>query len=375
MDKSGAMTVYFETYHSNTRAGSGNQSWFAAGEQKRTGRVFYRVFAGGEYRYSLLFSDAMDSTFSDGSHSWANQTLGDWTIHAARLGVVKRAEIDGFDEPEQMIPLTFGGAGEKRVAAGERFFSDPVRVRAEAGEYLCLETTVSGARVPCHPETLLPSFVRTEQGWERSTDVLFAGMIGCDRPVRLRVGYLGDSITQGIGTRANRYEHWNAVLSERLGTDCAFWNLGLGFARAYDAASGGGWLEKAKQNDLVVVCLGVNDLFHEAEPRVERIERSLETVIGALREAGVRVLAQTIPPFDYGPGTREQWARINAWIREELAHRADGLFDVVPVLAQSTQEPYRARYGGHPDAVGCRAWAEALEPVLRDQIERASRAR
>ena len=48
------LTAYFARYHANTLAGSGNQSWFSlAGE--RTGRVFYQVFAGGEYRWSPLF--------------------------------------------------------------------------------------------------------------------------------------------------------------------------------------------------------------------------------------------------------------------------------------------------------------------------------
>ena len=327
--------AWFETFHSNTLAGSGNQSWFKNCEPQVTGRVFYRLLAGGDYRYSLLFGDAMDATFADGSQSRVNQPLGGWTIRSARLGVTKRAEIDGFDEPEWMAALTFDRESEKTVAPGECFASDPVRLRAEKGDYLCLETTVSGARVPCHPETLLPCFVRGEAGWTRSVNTLLAMMIGCDRPVRLRVGYLGDSITQGCGTRMNRYEHWSAVLSERLDQECAFWNLGLGYARAHDAATCGGWLDKAKQNDLVVLCAGVNDLFQRPEPRVEDIERSLETIVTRLRQAGVRVLVQTIPPFDYDETRRAEWARINDWIRGTLSGQADALFDVTPVLRLS----------------------------------------
>ena len=367
--------TWFETFHSNTLAGSGNQSWFECGEKEVTGRVFYRLFAGGDDRCSLLFGDAMDTTFADGSPSRVNQTLGGWTLRAARIGVTKRAEIDGFDEPEWMTPLTFDGEPEKHVAPGERFASDPVRLRAEKGDYLCLETTVSGPRVPCHPETLLPCFVRGEAGWTRSVNTLFAQMIGCDRPVRLRVGFLGDSITQGCGTRMNRYEHWSAVVSERLGEECAFWNLGLGYARAHDAAACGDWLERAKRNDLVVLCAGVNDLFQRPEPRVEDIERSLQTIVTQLRQAGARVLVQTIPPFDYDAVRRVEWAQINDWIRGTLSKQADALFDVAPVLRLSAQEPWRARYGGHPDGEGCRRWAEALEPVLRSLIEKTVEAR
>lgn len=359
---------FFRDFHSNTLAGSGNQSWFETDGAQVVGRVFYRVFAGGEYRYSLLFSDAMDSTFADGRHSYVNQTLGDWELLSARVGVTARADMEGFDEPSEWQTLTFDGAPQKAVAPGERFASDPVTLRAERDAYLCLETVVRGARVPCHPETLLPSFVQTEAGWTRSVNTLFAGMVGCDRPVRLRAAYLGDSITQGIGTQPNSYEHWCAVVSEALGTDCAFWNLGLGYARARDAAADGGWLEKAKQNDLVVVCLGTNDVPRETS--AEAILQSLRTIVRRLREAGVRVLLQTLPPFDYQGALRERWMTVNDRLRSTLAGEADALFDVVPILSESPERPYMAHYGGHPNGIGCAAWAGALKPVLKALMDR-----
>ncbi len=369
------LTEFFRDFHSNTLAGSGNQSWFENGDAGAAvvGRVFYRVFAGGEYRYSLLFSDAMDSTFSDGRHSYVNQALGGWEILSARVGIAARADMEGFDEPGEWRALTFDGAPRRVVTPGECFAADPVVLRAEKDAYLCLETTVRGARIPCHPETLLPSFVKTEAGWTRSVNTLFAGMVGCDRPVKLRVAYLGDSITQGCGTRYNAYEHWSAVLSEALGTEYAFWNLGLGYARARDAATDGGWLYKAKQNDLAVVCLGVNDMPREAS--AEAIMQSLRTVVGRLREAGVRVLLQTIPPFNNAGAERERWLKVNDWIRSTLAFEADAWFDVVPVLSESPERPYMARYGGHPDGTGCAAWAAALKPVLEALIGRAAAER
>ena len=369
---------FFKRFGSNTLAGSGNQSWFRpeSAEQEITGRVFYRVFAGGEYNWSPLFSDTVFTTFADGSYSRANQTLGGWRVCAARIGVAKRVYINGFDEPEQMQALTFAGQRGYRTAAGETFFADPVALRAEKGEYICLETTVCGERIPCHPETLLPAFARTRDGWTRSTDVLFAAMLGCERPVRMRVGFLGDSITQGIGTQPNAYRHWNAVLAEKLGEDCAFWNLGLGYARASDAASGGIWLELARENDAVFLCLGVNDLYHAALS-AETLKKNLLQTVRGLKRAGVSVLVQTIPPFDYEGERRQVWLQVNDWIRETLAREADAIFDNVPVLGANAQEPFLSRYGGHPDEQGCAAWAEALEPVARRflQTVREGRAR
>ena len=128
MDLSG----YFARFRANTMAGSGNQSWFRpeSAEKEITGRVFYRVFAGGEYNWSPLFSDAVFTTFADGSHSYANQTLGGWRVCSARIGVTGRAEMEGFAEPERMLPLTFAGKRDYRPAAGETFFADPIALRA-----------------------------------------------------------------------------------------------------------------------------------------------------------------------------------------------------------------------------------------------------
>lgn len=99
----------------------------------------------------------------------------------------------------------------------------------------------------------------TSGKWERKEEDAFLpsinlpvpSMVGCVRAVEKRIGFFWDSITQGIGSEKNSYGHWNAVLAEKLGEKNAYWNLGIGFARASDAATNGVWLQKAKQNDFV----------------------------------------------------------------------------------------------------------------------------
>ena len=85
-----------------------------------------------------------------------------------------------------------------------------------------------------------------------------------------------------------------------------------------------------------------------------------------LKEADVRVLIQTLPPFDWQGTQLEKWLQVNAYVREVLAAYADGLFDVVPILIDGPEEGGRTGYGGHPDEVGCAAWAKALVPVLEE---------
>ena len=64
------------------------------------------------------------------------------------------------------------------------------------------------------------------------------------------------------------------------------------------------------------------------------------------------------------------WQRVNAFIFEEIAKEADLIFDAAAVLKKSDEEPHKAKYGGHPDAEGCKVWGEALAPVLKDFMER-----
>ena len=54
---------YFEKYVSNTYAGGVNQLQYSTKENEiKTGRVFYKITVGGEYEYSILFSNIIEST-------------------------------------------------------------------------------------------------------------------------------------------------------------------------------------------------------------------------------------------------------------------------------------------------------------------------
>lgn len=347
---------YFEEFTSNTLAAGGNQSIFHP-QGERVGRVYYKVFCGGYYRYAFLFSDVIDSTFADGSLSRSEDTCGGYTITKLSVGV---CEAPG-DSPA-LQPVTFGGAASYTLQTGETVYTDTVALCAEAGQYLCVEIGFSGTTVPCHTETQIPVFVKENDRFVPSTKVPLPGMVGCDRKARHRVAFLGDSITQGIGVEPNSYLHWNAVLAERLGHDNSYWNLGLGYGRAMDAAKNGAWLNKAKQADVVTVCFGVNDIGRGRT--AEQIVNDLTFIVKTLRESGCRVLLQTVPPFEYSDENRVKWEQINHTLRTEVCALADGFFDVVCVLGSDS-----SRFGGHPNAEGCRLWADGLEKPLADLLQ------
>ncbi len=367
---------YFDIVTSNTYAGSGNQLYFNMPEKEvRTGRVFYKISVGGTYNYSILFSNVLDSTYGDGSVGHANMICDNWTIHAAKIGrgIIRNAGKDvadlfmedGNEASDVLVSdfceLSFAGQKQKEVMPGEFFSADPISFSFEKDEYLCLEIMFSGSMIPYHEETLLPVFLKDGEGWKYANQMPFAGMIGCDRPVKGRIAYLGDSITQGIGTKQNSYLHWNAVLSEKLGSEYSYWNLGLGCGRASDAASDGAWLYKAKQNDIVFVCYGVNDILQKHSE--EQIKADLTYLVKTLKNAGKKVILQTVPPFEYEDEEPEKWERVNAYIKAELKDQVDFLFDNTLLLGHE-DNPAEPIYGGHPDESGCALWANSLYEAL-----------
>ena len=262
--------------------------------------------------------------------------------------------------------VTFNGETSKTVNPGEFFSTDPVTLNVSDGGYICLEITFKGEKIPYHEENLISAYTLEKGEWQLNNHTPFASMVGIKRKPALKIGYLGDSITQGIGTECDSYEHWCAVLSHKLGADYSYWNLGIGYARANDAAADGAWLYKVKQNDLVVVCLGVNDILEKRGE--ENIKNSLETIIKILKSIGKTVVLQTIPPFNYSEEDKVKWFNLNTYIKENLKMQVDMVFDNVPILCESEQNPQNAKFGPHPNAEGMKLWGEAFYDSIKEFI-------
>ncbi len=361
------MEKYFEKYTSNTIAGSANQFFFVTDDDKQlhTGRLFYRITSGGEFNYSLLFSNIIDSTYMDGAISHKNLICDPYFIEKLSLCITKECDNDLCDN---FIPVTFGGNSNKWVNPGEFFSTDPVLLNAEKGDYLCIEITFKGRMIPYLEEALIPTFLLEGNEWVESKLMPFPSMIGCDKKSKLKIAFFGDSLTQGIGTKKNTYTNWCALLSERFGDDFTYWNLGIGSGRAEDAATDSAWLYKAKQNELVVVCYGANDLYWGGFS-ADHIKASMTEIVKKLKAAGCYVLFQTIPPFDFTPEIAKHWHEVNNWILSDLKEHCDMVFDNVHFLKADDDAPQNTKYGSHPNALGCEVWADNLYPELKKLIE------
>ncbi len=346
--------AFYAAYFSDSVSGCANQVLTKdEAPVRRRGRGFFRLSSGGE-KCSLLFSNRVDGPFADGSISRANDAGGDWEILSLRVGLTKARG----EEPKKWHTVTFHGAASRAVRSGEgEFVTDPIPLAAEANDCLCYEITAQGASYPYHEEITLTVECCENGEWREDRRIPVPLMIGSDRPVGCRMGFLGDSITQGCGTARDSYTHWVAKIAEGLPHEISVWDLGIGYARAYDAATDGGWLARAKRCDIVNVCLGVNDLNRGRTGA--QVADDLRTVVRALKGAGCRVILFTVPPFNFTDARRGEWNAVNAAIRGGEIPGSDAVFDFAAVLGEEPPRENIARWGGHPNAEGCAAAAAA----------------
>ncbi len=354
-------------YVSNTLGGSSNQSHIITEnkEKEYTGRVFYKIAVGGEYNYAFLFSTNTDSNFA-GQGSYPNMQILGWEILSAKVGLVDNCSMENCPEVKELKTLTFSGKNNFKAEKAGFFASDEIKLNAPKGQFLCLEITYKGEKIPHHYENTIPCFVLENGEWQPSNKAVFANMVGCDRVVKKKVAFFGDSITQGIGVENNSYNNWCALTAEKLGEDYAFWNLGIGCARVRDASLDGGWLAKAKQCDVVIYCLGVNDLYGG---RTEReIKNDLDYSIYRLTIAGVKIIIQTIPPFNYEGDKLVMWQELNRYIKEELVKQVEMVLDIAPLIEKEGKAG-QSKYGAHPNEKGNRKWANYIAPFLRKYLK------
>ena len=368
LDKYGEVNYMEKVMQPNVLCGTSHNYFvkLAPGES-RTFRVRMRVQRPGD-KWRIGYSNTVDTTWDDGLVSYANMPGSAFEIVSAAF-----ASVDGFS------PVTFDGKASRMVAPREIILSDTCDAKAIDG-YIefrwCLRAGEQGAIIPATPDSQALCYYadgeHTADGADAFTDALtlepqnlcvLPDLFEAEGAHLPRMVFIGDSITQGCGTRVDMYESWAARIAQALADRYASLNIGLGYAQIKDAASNGAWLARTKNADIVNVCLGVNDIFHGDGSADICIER-LRSVIAAIKAApkAPRVVIFTVPPFDYEGDYITNWRRINTAIKAPEHLGADAMFDMASVLSIGGDREYMSKYGPHPDGVGGAA-------VAREYVE------
>jgi lysophospholipase L1-like esterase len=313
-----------------------------------TYRAYIKTAECGELKLKFWFSNLVDSTWADGSVSRANLQGGKWKIESAYIADGGKVPDGSIAEGTQ-IPLTFDSSAARLVFPGETFWSDAADITIPEEHYLAFSWTITtlsaGYSVPYNTEVPLVSAFdapghaagqASDEGFRASANCLvLPDFIGCERNGARRLAFFGDSITQGVRTRPDAYEYWVARIAEGLARSHSVWNIGSGWARAYDAASDGAWLHKVKHNDEVVIVLGVNDIG--AGRSASQVLDDLQTIVAKLKVSrpDMTVILGTVPPFNFSGPQELDWRQINEAIRSHAIDGVDRVFDIAGALSQA----------------------------------------
>lgn len=125
-----------------------------------------------------------------------------------------------------MVPVLFEKVAQKTVLPGALFWSDACKLSVQKGRYLMFQSTIVGNDIPYTPDKITPAYGKEKNKFKQSGAFPQPNLVACNRTVKKRIGFLGASITQGLGTQYGRYEFWVAKIGERLGNEYSVWNLG-----------------------------------------------------------------------------------------------------------------------------------------------------
>lgn len=356
----------FEIYSSNSVTPTAcNYALKSSSPVKKTFRGLFKVQEYGEFDYKFFFSNNVDSTFSNGSHSYRAMKTDPYKIISATVGTTSKAFGTGkIDNPQT---LTFDGSETRNVDSGEMFWSDAVKINVKDKHWIVFEWTVEHTIIAAtNSEGVALALFECSGGKVNATDAApMPALVGADKGETLRVGFIGDSITMGIGAGSKNYKGWVAQIAERVDSDVSVWNLAVGYARGDDAANSPAWLEKAKNNDVIVINFGVNDINsgpykYSGQRNAVQIKNDIAKIAETCRAAGAKVIICSTPPYTYANSEKVGvWRALVKQLKALAEDKGYQFFDFAALVGKA-DDPSIPAYGGHPNAEGCKVVAEAF---------------
>ena len=355
----------FKKYVSNTSLALGKSFLIENTNGILRQRVYIKPTVYGRHEWCFYFLNSVCSTYAQGQVSHAGVSGGRWTIHRAQIGISPSLNVS--DELTGVTAVTFDSLVSRSVLPDEELWSDPVELEINDG-YLVWEWEIEGESIPSMPEDIYSAYTWDGEKWVTEWNRTQPCMVAIKRDYKKRIGFLGDSITAGCGTKKDGYEMWVARIAEQIKDEYSVWNLGLGYGRGSDCATDTAWLYKARQCDTVVITYGVNDI-RSGEYGKNRgssageILRWTELMVERLQEAGVKVIIATIPPFEYDDREIWEWRCANLALKLLAQRKSCAVFDIASSLES---EPFKGDYphGSHPDGEGCRLAFEKFKDTF-----------
>lgn len=208
---------------------------------------------------------------------------------------------------------------------------------------------------------------RVEPAGESSPGPVGSG--GEPQPTPVRIVFLGDSLTAGLGLPEE--EAFPALVERRLleeGLRVRAVNAGV----SGDTSAGGlnrlDWLLR-QSPDILFVSLGANDGLRGLSP--EMTEGNLRRIVERAQTGGTRVVlaGMRLPP-NYGPDYVAQFEALFPALAREFA------IEWIPFLLEGVagNRTLNLPDGIHPNAAGHRVIADHVLPTIRALVEAIDRS-
>jgi len=295
--------------------------------------------------------------------------------------------------------VKFAGSTSVTIAPGAEVQSDSAGLRVAAGQDLAVSLFVSEPTGPptWHRSALQTNYVtkpgdHTAEGGAQAFTAtaghwffLNAVSVRPDTPTGAVVA-LGDSITDGSGSKANANHRWPDLLSGRLQALPAdrresVVNEGIAGNRVLSDSPRHGLSAVHRLNrDVlarrgarhVILLEGINDIRSKpSPPTAEQVIDGYRQIITRVHSKGLKIFGGTLTPFKgsggYTAALEARRQAVNAWIR------TGGEFDGVIDFDRATRDPadplrFRPAYDSgdhlHPGDAGYRAMADAVDLTL-----------
>lgn len=302
-------------------------------------------------------------------------------------------------EPATDRALTFNGRSSIVIRVGALLISDGVAltIPSLADVAVSLSIADSARTSTRHSLGLQTNYVSAVGDFAASTDFdpeskvgytsFLAGIDVVNANATGVIVTLGNSITDGVVTKADSNHRWPDVLAQRLVASKeplkAVVNAGISGNRVLSNVTGPSALQRFDRDVLmqpgvthVIVLEGVNDISRGSQPADVRDEVPIEELIAGhqqlidrAHERGLIIYGATLTPTGGlarpAPAEREaKRSTLNAWIRRSGAY--DGVID----LDKATRDPadttrflpaYDSGDHLHPNDAGHRAMGEAVD--------------
>jgi lysophospholipase L1-like esterase len=330
------------------------------------------------------------------------------TISAAHIALV--AEGSKIVQASDRV-LKFGGRESVSIPPGAPMLSDPLELKFTSFAELAISLHVtSDGEQTLHLFGQKPTYISDLGDFTSTTEIPTASTtnnwfwlsdVEVLAPSKAAATVtLGDSITDGAGSKQGEYNDWPDLLADRLAAEkrlppMAVLNEGIGGNRVLHDAAGINALARFDRDVLshpgvvnLIVMEGINDIgwpnmklpppkegsapmpnpFATQKVTAEDIIAGLKQIVDRAHQHGIHVFGATLTPYEganyYTEDGEVIRKAVNDWIRRGGAF--DGVFDFDaavrdPAYPSRFRDGYHMGDNLHPSVTGYKAMADAID--------------